>query len=178
MSYFLWDEGVSHKECQSIIDEYKDVSFKEGQTGSNDPKVRNNLVHWIETNSLIARAMFQFILEANNKYFKYIIDGYEQVQLSKYEIDGFYDWHKDAVHTNTELEPVRKLALSINLSDPESYEGGEFEFFDGHNKSLDPMKNKQGAVVVFDCLDWHRVKPVIKGSRYSLVMWAIGPRFK
>lgn len=173
MSYFLWENGVSHKECESIINMYKDLSFKEGQTGSNDHNLRNNSVYWIEINSLISRAMFQFILEANTKYFKYIIDEYEQAQLSKYEIDNFYDWHTDVLNLGKKQD--RKLALTINLSNSESYEGGEFEFFDGRNKPIDPMKNKQGSVVVFDCLDWHRVKPITKGVRYSLVMWAIGP---
>ena len=36
----------------------------------------------------------------------------------------------------------------------------------------------KGSIIVFPSFVWHRVKPVTKGTRYSLVMWNLGYPFK
>jgi PKHD-type hydroxylase len=36
----------------------------------------------------------------------------------------------------------------------------------------------RGSIVVFPSHVWHRVKPVTKGTRYSLVIWNLGYPFK
>ena len=36
----------------------------------------------------------------------------------------------------------------------------------------------RGSVIVFPSFVWHRVKPVTKGVRYSVVAWYGGPPFK
>jgi PKHD-type hydroxylase len=68
------------------------------------------------------------------------------------------------------------LSLTVNLSNPESYKGGELQFFTGDAEPYDAPK-KQGSVICFDCHDWHQVAPVTEGTRYSLVLWIWGPNF-
>jgi PKHD-type hydroxylase len=70
------------------------------------------------------------------------------------------------------------------LSAPEDYEGGELEF---DFRNMDPDKptirkcaeiKPRGSIVVFPSHVWHRVKPVTKGTRYSLVIWNLGYPFR
>ena len=77
---------------------------------------------------------------------------------------------KDGITVNN--EKTRKLSMSIILND--DYEGGEFEFY-GHKKSIKPTK---GTVIVFPSYMVHRVKPVTKGIRYSVVAWFCGEPFR
>ena len=126
--------------------------------------------------------MFQFILEANDNTFRYNVFNYEQnrqneqVQFTEYTVDNFYHWHQDNLDSSIN-GTNRKLSLSVNLSNPKDYEGGNLEFFMGNVKPFDPLKRKQGSVIVFDSSIWHRVTPVTKGIRYSLVTWLWGPNF-
>jgi predicted 2-oxoglutarate/Fe(II)-dependent dioxygenase YbiX len=78
--------------------------------------------------------------------------------------------------------------LSLSLSDPNTFEGGELEFYNGgrpieeqNDKTGEQIKKdlkSRGTIAVFDSRDWHRVKPVVKGVRYSIVCWATGADFK
>ena len=79
---------------------------------------------------------------------------------------------------------VRKLSVTVSLSDPKDYKGGDLEFdFRNHplkstNKLACTQIKPRGSIVVFPSFLWHRVKPVISGTRYSLVLWNIGFPFK
>jgi PKHD-type hydroxylase len=80
---------------------------------------------------------------------------------------------------------IRKLSVSVLLSDPKDFKGGEFEFdFRNHdpkdkeNKQVAKELNKKGSMIVFPSFIWHRVKPVTKGVRYSLVLWYLGHPWK
>ena len=71
------------------------------------------------------------------------------------------------------------------MSDPKEYKGGELEF---DFRQYDPDKPRKirtcteilpkGSVVVFPSFVWHRVKPITKGIRHSLVLWSLGYPFK
>ena len=73
---------------------------------------------------------------------------------------------------------MRKLSVSINLSDPNTYEGGQFEMDLGEGPFVLEEMNRQGTIIVFPSDTQHRVTPVTKGVRYSLVNWFEGPAFK
>ena len=80
---------------------------------------------------------------------------------------------------------IRKLSVTVSLTDPKEYKGGELEF---DFRNLDPDKKPniracteilpKGSLVVFPSFVWHRVKPVTKGVRHSLVIWNLGYPFK
>jgi PKHD-type hydroxylase len=115
----------------------------------------------------------------------------EACQFTKYKLNQFYDWHCDSWETpyanqdNKDTNgKIRKLSVTCSLSAPEDYEGGELEF---DFRNTDPDKpairkcaeiKPRGSIVVFPSHVWHRVKPVTKGTRYSLVIWNLGYPFR
>ena len=71
--------------------------------------------------------------------------------------------------------------MTLCLNDATEYEGGEFEFDFKDKTKTDPIVceqiKKKGSIIVFPSFVWHRVKPVTKGTRYSLVAWNLGKPF-
>ena len=114
----------------------------------------------------------------------------ESCQFTKYKLNQFYDWHADSWDSpyNNPDNPdthgkIRKLSVTCSLSDPKDYEGGELEF--QFRNQDDPTITRKcteilprGSVVVFPSFVWHRVRPVTKGTRYSLVVWNLGYPFR
>jgi PKHD-type hydroxylase len=78
---------------------------------------------------------------------------------------------------NTQAELVRKLSFTLQLSDPEDYEGGQVQFLDENGRTYFAPKRK-GTLVLFDSRTQHRVLKVTKGLRKSIVGWVVGPRWK
>ena len=131
--------------------------------------------------NFINQRVYSFIRQANDEFFHYDLSYSQDVQFAKYEKGDYYKWHQDSTF-NSNSETMRKLSLTISLSDHESYDGGHLEFFNGGIRNLyHPEIEKDiksvGSVVVFDSYDWHRVTPVTRGVRYSLVCWTVGPNF-
>ena len=137
--------------------------------------------------------VWHYLREANNLMFQYDLTYFQAVQFARYRDGGFYDWHQDTPGWNQLAGEIRKLSLTLCLTDPEEYEGGNLEFWNGFRKrkeiklttgkvmtdeEMEKDIRDQGTVIVFDSRDWHRVTPVTKGTRYSLVCWTVGPNFK
>jgi PKHD-type hydroxylase len=114
------------------------------------------------------------------------------MQFTKYNKGQYYDWHCDGwdkPYYRQQGDPsngkIRKLSVTVTLSDPKEYKGGELEF-DFRNLDPDKKPNIQkckeilpkGSLVVFPGFVWHRVCPVKKGSRHSLVIWNLGWPYK
>ena len=149
-------------------------------------KIRNSKNSWLHP-FWIYKEIKPFI-EYSNKLSKWNLDYniIEEFQFTKYEGNKkqHYSWHSDE-DTEKEIgQPVRKLSTIIMLSDPKNFEGGDLEFY---NYSPPKRKNKilkthhlkqQGTIITFPSFVIHRVLPVTKGLRYSLVVWHKGPRFK
>jgi len=120
----------------------------------------------------------------------------ESCQFTKYKLNQHYDWHCDSWDkpydrkdsNNPEHGKIRKLSMTLQLTDGSEYQGGELQFdyrnYDPHMRdtSKHVMTAKEilpkGSLIVFPSFVWHRVKPVTKGTRYSLVMWNLGYPFK
>jgi PKHD-type hydroxylase len=98
----------------------------------------------------------------------------EVAQFTHYIKGGFYNWHMDNEVIGKNQPPVRKISMTLLLSDPSTFEGGELEFMHKGKKA----KLKQGQAIFFASWLQHRVIPVTKGERSSLVMWFGGPPFK
>ena len=174
----------SPEQCQNIINMGHQQKSEEAKVGSKekggkyDTKKRITTVSWIpfkampEMYQIIERSMKQ----ANGNHFGY--EGMqitEPAQFTEYPKGGFYDWHMDA-EVNCQFEPpVRKISMTILLSNPSEFEGGDLEFMAEGNK---PPPLLQGQAIYFCSLIRHRVAKVKKGIRRSLVMWFGGPPFK
>ena len=103
----------------------------------------------------------------------------ENIQYTEYRGDekGHYDWHIDI--GNDIITNCRKVSISILLSSPDEYEGGELLVNDGG--SIDDSYSspkKLGSAVIFPSYLLHKVNPITKGIRRSLVLWMGGSTFK
>ena len=173
------------EQCQNIINmghqqkaEEAKVGHKDGRDGKYDTKKRITTISWIpfaampEMYKIIERTMKQ----VNGNHFGY--EGMtitEPAQFTEYPKGGFYDWHMDA-EVNCHYEPpVRKISMTILLSNPSEFEGGDLEFMTEGNK---PPNLIQGQAIFFCSLIRHRVAKIKKGTRRSLVMWFGGTPFK
>ena len=86
--------------------------------------------------------------------------------------------HKQIVDfINTEIELVRKLSFTLQLSHHDDYEGGNVQFMNEMGKSYFAPR-KRGTMIIFDSRLNHRVCKVTKGVRKSIVGWCIGPRWR
>lgn len=172
-------------QCQDIINmghqqkaEKAKVGHKTRREGNYDTKMRVTTISWIPFKAMpdMYRIIDQTMQKVNGNHFGY--EGMtitEPAQFTEYPKGGFYDWHMDA-EVNCQYEPpVRKMSMTILLSDPSEFIGGDLEFMTEGNK---PPQLMQGQAIFFCSLIRHRVNKVKKGIRRSLVMWFGGPPFK
>ena len=175
----------SPAQCQDIINmghqqkpQEALIGHKDGRDGNYDTKKRITTISWIPFKAMpdMYKIIERTMKQVNGNHFGY--EGMqitEQAQFTEYPKGGFYDWHMDA-EANCQYEPpVRKISMTILLSDPSEFVGGALEFMTEGNT---PPDLKQGQAIFFCSLIRHRVNKVKKGVRRSLVMWFGGPPFK
>jgi PKHD-type hydroxylase len=174
---WAWMEAFSKEECESIIRIGKANTLRAGETyGKNDTRRNSNVCFLKPTDQTdwIFHRLTEVTLELNQNYFQFDITGFsEGFQFTEYIAPaGNYGWHADGSPGNT----VRKLTMVAQLSDPDDYEGGELQLNPAGDEHT--IEKKQGLVTIFPSHTLHQVTPVTSGSRYSLVIWVAGPRFK
>jgi PKHD-type hydroxylase len=142
--------------------------------GADAREYRDTTTHFIphnrDTNWLYHKLMTAAV-EANDRYWQFDITGFFQnLQLLSYQgqCKQHYTWHLDI---GPAADNGRKISLSVQLSAPTDYDGGELEFNSG--KILTASKER-GAVVLFPSFLLHRVAPVTRGQRWALVGWVQG----
>jgi PKHD-type hydroxylase len=110
-----------------------------------------------------------------NQRYRFDIEGIETpLQIVRYRAHEHVDWHVDCGGLVTE-GGGRKISISVQLSAPESYEGGDFEFV---ASPLHPFARLQGTLLAFPSFTSHRVTSVTSGVRYALVAFAVGAPFR
>jgi len=178
--YSFWNNAFSKEECQTIINIAKDKGLVKGKTFNDDKTkdVRDSKISWlypIDKMEWVFRRVTDITLNLNERFFKFNLFGLnEGFQFTNYEApSGKYGKHIDrAINI-----PVRKLSISIQLTNPEEYEGGELKLYDGEEDGI-IMNKEQGTLVIFPSYVLHEVMPVTKGERNSLVTWVTGKQFK
>ena len=165
--------------CDVLLKERKQLIEKDatlGLEGNNqDSSLRKTNIAWLPRNHWLEAVMVNNINYANKESgWNFIADQPEQVQMAKYEQDGFYGWHIDTFFlANTATD--RKLSAVIQLNDPSEYEGGQLEI---QNSGVDFIPLQKGSIVVFPSYLQHRATTVTKGTRYSAALWLHGPSFR
>tara|TARA_R100001126_G_scaffold89373_1_gene58332 strand:+ start:89 stop:709 length:621 start_codon:yes stop_codon:yes gene_type:complete len=188
---FAWrPDFLDSHQIKGYKKEIKKVPFAEkarilgktetGIEGTYDPTIRSSKVKWLpkseEFRGLYER-IAQEIMIHNNQHFKFDLDCIrEQIQYTEYHAEdkGQYDWHMDL---GAGWASLRKLSVTINLSDPKDYDGGVLEFNLG-GKTITQGSKAKGAITVFPSYLLHRVSPVTRGTRKSLVLWVGGNQFR
>ena len=187
----LFEDCFSKEDCSHIITESnKLLDIQNATTGEGDEqkvtKHRQGDVAFITTANpdhmplwnFIAPRFWNSINAANRLSYDFDVKYLDSIQYTVYngdEDDGdFYNWHIDTF-LDTDNSFHRKLSLTLQLSESDDYEGGDFEFL--HSSSPDNIR-KLGNILVFPSFSTHRVTPVTSGTRRSLVAWFEGSKFK
>jgi len=173
------------EQCQMIINAGRSEPKNNASVGSNkgikggviDTKTRTSHISWIPFKKMIEmyKQLELVMKQTNGNHFGF--DGMtitEMAQYTEYPEGGFYDWHTDNDVNCQNEPPVRKISMTCLLSPPNEFEGGDLEL----TKEGQSVKLKQGQAVFFASFIRHRVAPVIRGNRKSLVMWFGGTPFK
>jgi PKHD-type hydroxylase len=197
--YWLNEELLSPDKVHRVLEICQNKKEVEALTsGAKTPshEIRKNKISWHNDNELYSmiRPLGNNINEAAG--WKYHITAIEPIQFTTYYGDeNHYTWHTDTIINDQERNinsngplagTTRKMTISIQLTDPAEYDGGEFEFLssapseDGKTlgtKSVELATRKRGAGIAFPSFCYHRVKPVTRGVRRSLVCWFRGPKW-
>lgn len=194
----------------AINDKTDEDLQKLGLTKDKDTYTRDSEVTWFELPWLF-ELLSSYVYRANKEArWNYDIDYFESVQFTKYGLNQFYGWHTDGgschlsaykkyipgvtpdvkgerplTHTENQhmIGKVRKLSMTVNLTDATEYEGGNLKFdFGPHaaGKRFHEVEEirPQGSIIVFPSWTYHQVTPVTRGTRYSMVLWSLGKPFK
>ena len=118
-------------------------------------------------------------MRLNAEHFRSDLSGLTTLQYAVYsQTDaGYFDWHIDYGRDPSDpgQEP-RKITLSVQLSDAASYDGCDLEIRAAH--LIDVAPRQRGALVAFRANALHRVTPITRGMRRSLVAWSAGPEYR
>ena len=149
-----------------------------GKDGKQDTKKRVTTISWIPFHKMpeMYKAVENQLSIVNLNHMMFDnVKLTEPAQFTEYPKGGFYDWHMDLnAFGQTGEHPIRKISMTCLLSDPSEFKGGDLAFDDSKSK----ITLQQGQAVFFASFMKHRVEPVKKGIRRSLVMWFGGPPFK
>ena len=154
------------------------VGNEKGTKGGHvDTNTRTSHISWIPFSKMadMYKDIDKIMQATNRNHFGF--DGMtinEMAQYTEYPEGGFYEWHVDNDVNMQHEPPVRKISMTLLLSPESEFEGGDLELMSEGKVA----KIKQGHAVFFASFIRHRVKPVTRGRRQSLVMWFGGTPFK
>jgi len=175
-TFAYWDLLFTKEECEKIIKIGKKKGFIKGTTKKKSD-IRKGSISWLYSNDdleWVFRRITDVVLDLNKRYFGFDIFGLnEGLQFTNYKAPS----DKYGKHIDRSLDiNVRKLSLSIQLTDPKEYNGGELYLYDDDEGIK--MSQLQGTLILFPSYTLHEVKSVTKGERNSLVTWVTGKQFK
>lgn len=160
--------------------------FDQGGVGSDGGKsvvntdIRDSEIKFFRFNSdtsWIFKKLKSIIEKINDESYNFDLVGFDKFQYAEYNHDGSkYNAHMDCFLGKKDVNLIRKLSLSLLLSDPEKdFDGGKLEI---STSQFRDTKQKKGTIVLFPSFILHRVTPVTRGNRKSIVVWVLGPKFK
>ena len=202
--YWFWKNVIPGRLCDDII-QYGLRNKKEkaiiGDQGGRDllknslnvkeikqlKKKRDSTVVWMNDN-WIYKEIHPYVRRANSLAgWNFQWQRSETCQFTIYTKGQYYGWHQDSWQGAYKTPGImqgksRKLSMTVSLSDQKEYAGGNLEFDFRALPQNKPQAckgiNSKGSLVVFPSFVWHRVTPVTRGTRYSLVSWHTGDPFK
>lgn len=186
--FVTWTNGFTDQElteiekfCEADLELRKAIIA--GKTEDDDySAVRNSKVGWISHNQQTAwfYDRMAFIARClNGQFYKFDLWGFsEDFQYTVY--DGtekdHYTWHVDMISDSTNTNSPRKLSMVLQLSEPDSYRGGNLQIMT--SASFTDVRKERGVVAAFPSYVLHRVTPVTQGIRKTIVIWITGPQFR
>jgi PKHD-type hydroxylase len=177
-NYFYYENFFTDQESMWFDNLKMLYAFEEASIVGDEDGIRKSMIKWInpdERSMWVYNRIGDAIKEANDQIWKFDLHSIvDSIQYTEYPSgNGHYHWHLDIGPA-----PInnRKISVVMQLSDPEEYEGGDLELWPGGNPIT--IEKKKGKLIMFPSYIMHRVTPVTKGLRKSLVMWAGGSSYK
>ena len=178
-----WDGFLTDAEINLILAQPEWLRTEHACVGAGavNEDIRRTQVGWVGNKPELLpiwEKLSKVVAEVNRRFFQFNLTGfYEPMQFGVYSADssGHYDWHTDA--TARDSGTPRKLSMAMLLSDPSEFEGGEFQARISSDEII-TLETKRGRAWFFPSYTMHRITPVTKGVRRSLVLWVGGPPFK
>ena len=170
-------ECLTAEQCQWVIDKYRDkvepAKVMSDGEGIVDTEYRVCEMAYMlpdedDQTMDIIDTLLQMTLQANARY-QFDVDAFESISIVRYPEGGFYSWHKDLGSKHT---AYRKISMSVQLSAPEDYEGGDLHI-DLHSKIFSAPRD-QGSITLFPSFERHQVTPVTRGERWAIVAFSAG----
>ena len=187
--WMVWygDTGITDLFIHDVEKAASEMQFIDAQighqqeAGSINEEYRRSKIKWIvrEEYPHLVDVAWGFATSANKESFGVDITDLPSLQYTVYDGSnhGYYNWHADTFWTDP--KPFdRKLSIIIQITDGKEYEGGNLELEDGLPMFDTNRFREKGSVIVFPSFYQHRVTPVTKGQRRSLVGWVDGPAWR
>jgi PKHD-type hydroxylase len=180
-NFYWFENGFSKQELDRVLKQVDTLPFHKASTfGESDKSVRSSSVKWIPQTdewAWLYTKLMEFAEQANNTLWNFdLVSAPELIQYTEYYAseNGHYDWHQDIGPNEGSL---RKVSITVQLSDADEYEGGDLELWQG-GPAASQAPRGAGVVFIFPSYMMHRVTPVTKGTRKSFVLWVGGEHFK
>jgi PKHD-type hydroxylase len=186
----MWTAEIDAASCDAIVAEALTRQPQQAFVGVDrriDREYRDSEVRWLHRyehfegkTSEPWRALFEpiewYIRQANFNAFDVEINFLQELQFTSYREQRLqhFDWHGDAFWLHPHEAGQRKLTCVVQLSDALSYEGGDFVLDVANPPHCTELRQK-GTLLVFPSFVFHKVEPVTRGTRHSLVAWMAGP---
>jgi len=179
------DDVFSGEECDALLAAFDELTYTPGtMTRNGKPGVyldlRHNRFSYILKEDPLWPAVFRIheaMANINTNVFKADITDTFRGEVVKYDAAEGEDfaWHYDDPLWYPRV-PYRKLTGVIQVTDPDSYSGGDLQLRDLDETIT--VKRKRGMLAVFPSCTSHRVTPITRGIRHTLVTFGIGPMWR
>jgi PKHD-type hydroxylase len=203
--WVYWDGGFTPEEIKKMCDYFDSQGVERGTTiGSTEVGPNGENIVKVDTNEKSRKSNVKFynydknnqdtlwiferlnwiIDQANSCFYGFDLNGFDSFQYTEYNDteEGRYDWHQDMVlgkNMPNDMVETRKLSMTLCLNEyGVDFEGGEFQINSSKESEAEDCPSQLGRAFLFPSYMIHRVKPVTRGKRKSLVVWVLGPKFK
>ena len=182
-NYYFFEKGFTDEELDKIYKDVANIQFINAGTGpenNQDKSIRSSSVKWVPKNKewgWLYDKMMAMIIEANDNVWNFdLYSVLDDIQYTEYHAtnDGHYGWHQDI---GPGALSTRKVSITVQLSGPDEYEGGDLEYWKG-GQDIQKAPRGKGVVFIFPSYMMHSVTPVTKGVRRSFVLWVGGGHYK
>ena len=206
-TYCYWSKAFDEKEMDQLHKQMDEYELDRGSTiqtkleGKSNSNTKANIISTQKPNEAVRKSDVAFINRdektawiydrlnyvidcLNVQFYNFDLNGYDTFQYTVYHDyeKGKYDFHQDTIMGNSlpdDMYETRKLSVTFLLNEPGvDFEGGEFQINSGEEKNAESIQMKKGDIILFPSFMVHRVKPVTKGTRKSIVIWVLGPKFR
>lgn len=181
--HFAFKEDLfTDEECDKILALAEAKGWERARTAGGDVDVRRrsfvSWLEWVPDHNWLFERLSAASVGINAQFWGFDLTAFgEPLQITKYDSQerGHYTWHQDVGGGSMS---IRKLSFVVQLTDPETYTGGELELFMGKLEKHLPVPKKRGSCTWFPAFEPHRVTPMKSGVRNSLVGWISGHPFR